>query len=128
MLEVKWKADPSQGKGFKANQNPSLFGEILIEYDRNLEVSFLKTKVLEALESKPQGLSNVDMYILCLSNSFLPKHIIKVLKELKSAKRVTTYNLNDKESNFGNAHYIDYYHFKNGETKIFFKVKRHGTI
>lgn len=123
MLEVKWKADPSQGKGFKKkkNQTVDLFGDHLIEYDKQIEFDFLEQKVIGELIN--QTLSNVNMYELSIKNEFLPKHINAVIKDLKKRNKIITCDLKGNFIDFGGATYIDYEHYKIKSEKVFFKLK-----
>ena len=122
MLEVKWKADPSKGKGFKP-ENWGLFEDIRIEHNKKIQLAYLKNILVEKLKSAKNGLSNVDLYFLALSNEFLPSHMNSVLRELKKEKMIITLDSKFLEKNFGNASYIDYDHFKIGNHSIFFKLK-----
>ena len=125
MLEVKWKADPSQGKGFKKKNElkPDLFGTHLIEYDKQTQFDYLEESLLVALKDKPNGLSNISLYRLVVANEFLPKHINAIIKDLRKRNRIVTCNPNREEIDFGGATYIDYDHLKRNDEKIFIKLK-----
>ena len=122
MTEVKWKADPARGKGFNKSQSGGLFGDLLIDYDKKAQLDFLKARLMEKLKAYPNGLSNVDMYILAVKNEFLPTHIVSILKQLKSARRLLTTDKLGNEFSSGNAFYIDYDHYKRNDNKIFYKL------
>ena len=120
MLEVKWNADPSKGKGFKP-ENWGLFEELRVDHNKKIQLEYLEKILIERLKQETQ--SNVHLYYLALANEFLPKHMNSVLKELKRKNKIITLNSKMEEQNFGNATYIDYEHYKNKTELIFFKLK-----
>jgi three-Cys-motif partner protein len=123
MLEVKWKQDPSHGKGFKRKKQVGLFDELLIEYDRKRELENLRVILINELSISPKGMSNTEIYSLTLKNEFLPKHVNEVIKQLRVDNKIYTTDEFGNESNFGNATYIDYDHYKKNFIKIYFKLK-----
>lgn len=123
MLEVKWKQDPSHGKGFTKKKQVGLFDDLLIEYDRSKELNNLKTILLNELKVSLKGISNTEIYSLTLKNEFLPKHINEVIKQLKASNKIYTTDGFGNECNFGNATYIDYEHYKKSFIRIYFKLK-----
>lgn len=124
MLEVKWKADPSGGKGFKKKNEQvlDLFGEQLVEYDKQIQFNHLETTFVNAL-TKSGIMSNVETYELTITSQFLPKHINAVIKELRKKDRIVNCNSSGDITDFGNATYIDYDHYKTNDEKIFFKLR-----
>ena len=123
MLEVKWKADPAQGKGFKNSVNGSLFAEVLVEYDKKIQLDFLKDTFIQELKNTKVGLSNIETYMLALKNEFLPKHINSIIKDLKKQGTLITTNKIGSEINVGNAFYTDYDHYKRNDIKVYYKLK-----
>ena len=123
MLEVKWKQDPSQGKGFKRKKQVGLFDELLIEYDRKRELENLRAILINELSISSEGISNTEIYSLTLKNEFLPKHVNEIIKQLRADNKIYTTDEFGNENNFGNATYIDYDHYKKNSIKIYFKLK-----
>lgn len=123
MLEVKWKQDPSHGKGFIRRKQPGLFDDYLLEYDRKRALENLKEILINELSTSPNGMANTEIYFLTLKNEFLPKHANEVIKQLKLENKINTTNEVENECNYGNATYIDYDHYKNNSIKIYFKLK-----
>ena len=66
-IEAKWKND-SLGKGFNQSKNSNtLFGETLLEYDKNISISKLEKLFREIIEEK---VSNIELYEFILKNQF----------------------------------------------------------
>jgi hypothetical protein len=110
MLEVKWKADPSKGKGFM-KEDWGLFEDQRVEYDKAIQLEYLKGLIAQGIRNSIKGLSNINLYRLALTNEFLPKHVNQILKEMKKEKRLITTDGNEILKDFGNATYIDFEHF-----------------
>ncbi len=72
MLEAKWKMDSVRGKGYRANQQPMLWSEAVIQG--------YPTKLQEFLASEPLK-SNQQVYKFGLEQGFLPKHTNDTLRE-----------------------------------------------
>lgn len=72
MLEAKWKMDSVRGKGYRANQQPMLWLEAVIQG--------YPTKLQEYLASEPLK-SNQQVYQFGLEQGFLPKHTNDNLRE-----------------------------------------------
>lgn len=122
MLEVKWKADPSKGKGFM-KEDWGLFEDQRVEYNKAIQLEFLKGLIVQGMRKSNIGVSNIDLYRLALTNEFLPKHVNQVLKEMKKEKRLVTTDRNGILKDFGNATYIDFEYFRKNDVIIFFKLK-----
>ncbi|MBY0476785.1 MAG: three-Cys-motif partner protein TcmP [Chitinophagaceae bacterium] len=85
-IEAKWKND-SLGKGFNQSRNSAtLFGESLIEYDKNVSVSRLEQIFRSAIEKSP--MSNIELYEFTLSNQFKSAHMNQLIREWKKAKKI----------------------------------------
>ncbi len=123
MIEVKWKQDPSHGKGFVRKKQPGLFDELLVEYDRNRELENLKAILINEISSSSNGIPNTKIYSLTLKNEFLPKHSNEIIKQLKIENKIYTTDRFGNACNFGNATYIDYDHYKKNSIKIYYKLK-----
>ncbi len=122
MLEVKWKADPSKGKGFK-QENWGLFEDIRVDYNKNIQLDYLRGILIENLKQTNDGLSNIELYHLALSNEFLPSHMNRIIKDLKKQKKIISHDSKHNEHDFKNATYIDYDHYKTKNHVIYFKLK-----
>jgi len=123
MLEVKWKADPSHGKGFnKKSTSYDLFGDQLIEYDKKNNLQFLSKLFIDHVK-KGVLVSNVEVYELTIKNGFLPKHINSVIKQLKQDNKIVTCNGAGVQTDFAGATFIDYKHYRSNDKTIFFKLK-----
>jgi three-Cys-motif partner protein len=123
MIEVKWKQDPSHGKGFMRKKQPGLFDELLKEYDRKRELENLRAILLNKLLTYSNGMPNTEIYSITLKNEFLPKHANEIIKQLRIENKIYTTDKFGNECNFGNATYIDYDHYKKNSIKIYFKLK-----
>jgi len=122
MLEVKWKEDPSRGKGFK-KENWGLFEETRVDVNKKIQLNYLKGLLIDSLKKLDKGLSNVDLFFFVLSNEFLPVHINAIIRDLKEQKKIVTTDQNYIEKNFGNTTYINLDHYNKNDIKIFFKLK-----
>jgi three-Cys-motif partner protein len=123
MLEVKWKADPSQGKGYKKNTiSNDLFGGELIEYDKKNQLEFLTKLFIDEIK-KQNSISNVEVYELAVKNAFLPKHCNAVIKQLSKESKIVTCDKAGSYTDFGGATYIDYTHYKENNNVVYFKLK-----
>jgi three-Cys-motif partner protein len=123
MLEVKWKADPSQGKGYKKNAIVNdLFGGELIEYDKGNQLEFLSKLLIDKIK-KHELISNVEVYRLAVKNGFLPKHSNTIIKQLRKEGKILTCDKAGSNTDFGGATYIDYTHYKENNKVVYFKLK-----
>lgn len=97
MLEVKWREDPTGGKGHSAQQHEALFTPMeLAGYDQEL---------LAYLRGAPHR-TNCDLYQFGLEHGFLPKHTKAVLDRLGAlSTRIEVFPLDGKPIH---GYYIKY--------------------
>lgn len=114
MLEVKWKLDDDEGRGWSYEQTGSLFAS-------------LKTNLLaENLEKfiKSGKKYNGDVYKYTLENGFLPKHTTEIFKDWQKTNKLLVFsgkdiNLSIRKSSF----YINYKDYNKDYKKVFFQLK-----
>lgn len=120
MVEAKWKLNPVTGKGFVQKKTPTLFDTHFEQIDHSREINYLKSKILYALHQKV--LSNVEIYELALRNEFRQTHAKTALDELIKEKKVDLRKKNGEYLAHNGAYYLDYDHFKNKDSKVYFKL------
>lgn len=88
MLEVKWKLDEQNGKGFEVgNKQLNMFSDVTF--------SPYVAKLLKFLKENQTALTNSDLYHFGLENEYLPSHTKKVLDHLsKSGTPIRKYDAN----------------------------------
>jgi three-Cys-motif partner protein len=79
MLDAKWKIDPEEGRGFRHSKNLMLFSAS--------ELNNYKTKVIEYLKSAASRTNN-ELWLFGLGHGYLPKHTVRVLRELQNKDEV----------------------------------------
>lgn len=131
MIEAKQKLDPNRGKGYdkqKLIMQNSLFGDLLQEEDRRIHLNYLKELLLKEFRSRPDGLSNCDVYYLAVTNEFRPTNANTVIKELIKEQWIVPYYGKDQSDSSGQGYYIDYDHYRRNSVQVTFKSKIHGSI
>ncbi len=119
-IEAKWKND-SLGQGFNQSKNANtLFGEQLVEYDKNISVSKLEKLFRELIEKE---VSNLQLYEFTLKNQFKTTHMNQLLRELKNKKRIqildSAKNIIESPRGFG----LTYEDFKSKKISYYFKKR-----
>ena len=89
MLEAKWSVDKHSGGEHKIGSN------LVIDLFDEVYLSSYDNKVIALLESNGV-ITNHDLFSFGLENNFLPKHTIKVLKEINRTKPIEKIALDSK--------------------------------
>ena len=108
MLSAKWDLDEESGRGFKMGNfsQSSFFDEITAVDYTSMVKDFLKK----------DGRTNQELFDFALDNGFLPKHMKKVLDELKAKDQIEIISLDGGEPR---SYYID----DNHKRRIMIKLK-----
>ncbi len=109
MLEAKWAADPSRGKGHSIEKTIALFDEI--------ELSGYHQKLLAFIESADYR-TNKELYSFGLENGFLPKHTKGVLDRWK--KNGTVFEVISLDGKPIRGYYIEY----GSERRVAFRLMK----
>lgn len=109
MLEAKWAADPSHGKGHSLEKTISLFDEA--------ELSGYHQKLLAFIESADYR-TNTELYLFGLENGFLPKHTKGTLEKWK--KQGTEFEVLSLDGKPVRGYYIEH----NAERRVAFRFTK----
>ncbi len=122
-LEALFLIDPRYGKTWEQpSGTESLFAdeELLEESERNLVK--LRGLILQAVS---ESRTNVQLYEITVTNSYLPKHARKVLADLVK-RRVVIVTYNSGEVRKANSFYIAYEHYSKNEVLAVFSLASRG--
>lgn len=106
MLEVKWAADPSRGKGHSLEKTMSLFDET--------ELSGYHKKLSSFIESAEYR-TNAELYLFGLENGFLSKHTKGILDKWR--KQGTEFEVLSLDGKPVRGYYIEH----NSERRVAFR-------
>jgi three-Cys-motif partner protein len=120
-VEAKWK-NASLGQGFNQSKEQStLFGEALVEYDKNISIANLEKLFRKLLEQKE--VSNTELYEFTLSNQFKPSHMNELLRQWKAAKKIQILDSSSKIIENVKGFGLTYDHFKANKISYIFKKR-----
>ena len=119
MLDVKWKMDEEEGRGWLNETELNLFTDL----EKKPNSLRLKQNLSKFLKNGKR--TNADVYRFTLDNSHLPKHSMEILKEMFREGKLKTFK-KDGEPARKNAFYLNYKSYKEDPDRIFFKVGENG--
>jgi len=124
MVETKWHVSPVTGKGFNQTKNQqSLFEQQFQEQDQRQQIEYLNGRIIEAIKSSENGLSNKDIYLLTLKSDFKPSHANGILKALIKNNQIKVYDAIGNKVNVDFGLGISYKEYKEKNIKVLFKNK-----
>lgn len=120
-IEAKWK-NASLGQGFNQNKEKNtLFGDTLVEYDKNISIENLEKLFRKRIEQKE--VTNIELYEFTLRHQFKPSHMNELLRQWKAAKKMQVLDGTGKIIENIKGFALNYDNFKTDKVSYIFRKR-----
>lgn len=122
IIEVKWKLNPIDGRGFKYNKQTHLFTEQFNKKDHEEALSYLENNLVDFLKI---ARTNVDLYEYTLKLGYMPKHTVSFLKKLQNENKLNVVSATSNKSKIRKgSFYVNYENYNPQKPKVFISIKK----
>ena len=112
VVEVKWALDDDYGKGFRQEDNVTMFPEFVEQFKQHREserVEMMRVALLNRLQMK--GMCNGEIYEYTLRMGYRPTVAVAALKQLQNDNMIEVRSIGFKKVRKG-AFYLNYTYYK----------------
>lgn len=112
MLNVKWKIDELEGRGWSKSAQGDLFSSTT----QQPNTKKFEKELINFINKKERF--NGEVYLFALSKGHIPKHANEILKDLQKKGLIETFTPNTEAKPPKNAFYLSYKEYKKDPKKI----------